>query len=174
MSGLRDAASSTLLRDWVRPGEGACSVELVRVLLVEDHAIFRELFASVFEEEPGFEVVAQVGTLAEAREVLEGVDVAVVDLDLPDGEGTDLIGELRTRSPHAVALVLTASLDLGMYAQAVEAGAAGILHKSSRIEDIVDTVRRLRSGEQLVPRKRSSRPSGSSAASACGTTRRGS
>jgi two-component system, NarL family, response regulator DevR len=65
--------------------------EVVRVLLVEDHAIVRKLFASVFDREPDFEVVAQAGSLAEARGSLEGVDVAVLDLRLPDGEGTDLI-----------------------------------------------------------------------------------
>ena len=97
----------------------------VRVLLVEDHAIFRELFASTFAREPGFEVVAQAGALAEARGVLEGVDVAVLDLRLPDGEGTDLIGELREKNPNAAALILTASLDAGVYARAVAAGAAG-------------------------------------------------
>jgi CheY-like chemotaxis protein len=77
---------------------------VVRVLLLEDHAIFRELFASAFDQEPGFEVVAQAGTLAGARQALEelgegGVDVAVLDLRLPDGDGTDLIGEPRGVRP---------------------------------------------------------------------------
>jgi hypothetical protein len=54
--------------------------EPVQVLIVEDHAIFRELFALCFDCEPGFEVVAQAGSLAEARGLLEGVDVVVLDL----------------------------------------------------------------------------------------------
>ena len=87
--------------------EGRVVRPVVRVLLVEDHAVFRELFASAFDREPDFEVVAQADTLAGAREALEGVDVAVLDLQLPDGEGTDLIGELRERSPHAAARPLT-------------------------------------------------------------------
>ena len=62
-----------------------------RVLLVDDHAPFREMLAFVFEREPEFEVVGQAGSLAEARLMLEGVDLAVVDLDLPDGTGMDLM-----------------------------------------------------------------------------------
>jgi DNA-binding NarL/FixJ family response regulator len=130
---------------------------VVRVLLVEDHAIFRELFASAFEKEPGFEVVAQVGTIAGARRVLEdlagGVDVAVLDLRLPDGEGTDLIGELRAGNPHGVALVLTASLDLAVYARAVRAGAAGVMHKSASVGEVMDAIRRLAEGEALLSQK---------------------
>lgn len=128
---------------------------VVRVLLVEDHAIFRELFASALKREPGFEVVAQAGSLAAAREALEelgegGVDVAVVDLRLPDGEGTDLIGELRAGSPHGAALVLTAGLDLAVYARAVRAGAAGVVHKSASVGEVTDAIRRLAEGEALL------------------------
>lgn len=122
----------------------------VRVLLVEDHAIFRELFASSFDREPDLEVVAQAGSLAAAREALDGVDVAVVDLGLPDGEGTDLIGELREKKPHAATLVLTASLDPGIHARAVAAGAAGILHKSVGVGEIMDAIRRVAEGEALL------------------------
>ena len=62
----------------------------VRVLLVEDHAAVREAVAAAFEREAGFEVVGQAGSLGAARRLLaEGVpvDVAVVDLGLPDGHG---------------------------------------------------------------------------------------
>jgi DNA-binding NarL/FixJ family response regulator len=129
----------------------------VRVLLVEDHAIFRELFASTFDREPGFEVVAQAGALAEARGVLEGVDVAVLDLRLPDGEGMDLIGGLREKNPHAAALILTASLDAGVYARAVAAGAAGVLHKSASVEEVMGAIRGLAAGEALISQEESVR-----------------
>lgn len=126
----------------------------VRVLLVEDHAIFRELFATAFEWEEGFEVVAQAGSLAEAGERLGelpgGVDVAVLDLGLPDGDGTEIIGELRAKNPHAVALVLTANLDIESRARSVAAGAAGVLHKSASIDEVMDAVRRLSEGEVLL------------------------
>jgi DNA-binding NarL/FixJ family response regulator len=125
--------------------------EETRVLLVEDHASFREAAASVFEREPGFEVVGQAGSLAEARGRLHGVDVAVVDLYLPDGRGTTLIEELRQANPTAQALVLSASFERVQIARAVEAGAAGILHKSVGIDQVIDAVRRLRAGETLMP-----------------------
>jgi PAS domain S-box-containing protein len=122
----------------------------IRVLLVEDHASFREAAASVFEREPGMEVVGQAGSVAEARGMLYGVDVAVVDLFLPDGWGTTLIEELGQASPEAQALVLSASLERAQIARAVEAGAAGVLHKSVGIDQVIDAVRRLRTGETLM------------------------
>ncbi len=83
----------------------------------------REAIAAMFEREPDFEVVSQAASLAEARGMLEDVDVAVVDLGLPDGYGGDLIGELRDKNPRAQALVLSATLDRAETARAVESGA---------------------------------------------------
>ncbi len=146
MERWRPAVGSPLASGSIRGGQ-----QVVRVLLVEDHAVFRELFASVFDLQPDFEVVGQAATLAQARTMLEmKVDVGVVDLNLPDGDGTDIIAQLRRENPHAVVLVLTASLDPALYARAVEAGAAGVLHKSSSVEEVMDAVRRLASGEVLL------------------------
>jgi DNA-binding NarL/FixJ family response regulator len=107
----------------------------------------------MLEREPDLTVVAQAGSLAEARRILEGgpkVDIAVVDLNLPDGSGKDFITELVASNPNAKALVLTAFSERERLAQAIEVGAAGTLHKSSSIDDIVDAVRRLHAGEQLL------------------------
>jgi DNA-binding NarL/FixJ family response regulator/signal transduction histidine kinase len=130
--------------------------EEARILLVEDHASFREAATSVFEQEPGFEVVGQAGSLAEARKIIKDgaageVDVAIVDLGLPDGYGGELIKELREASPQAQVLVLSATVERSEIARAVEAGAAAILHKSEGIEKVVEDVRRLRAGETLLP-----------------------
>lgn len=124
--------------------------EAIRILLVEDHVSLRQAIASVFEREPGFAVVGQAGSLAEARKMLDRVDVAIVDLALPDGYGGELIKELRGANPQAMALVLTAISDRGEIARAVESGAAGILHKSVSINEVVDAVRRLKAGESLL------------------------
>ncbi|HZA44870.1 MAG TPA: response regulator transcription factor [Rubrobacter sp.] len=123
-----------------------------RILLVEDHASFRQTLAFVFDREPEFEVVAQAGSLAEARKVMDGlkVDLGVIDLALPDGEGIDLIKDLREANPNFAALVLTASLDRAEHARAVESGAAGILHKSAGVDEILDATRRLGEGETLL------------------------
>jgi PAS domain S-box-containing protein len=148
-----------------RPGEGTtvrfqmplvevgAEEEVARILLVEDHASFRQAIASMLDRTPDLEVAGQAGSLEEAREVIgaEPVDVAIVDLGLPDGYGGELIKELRDANPEAQALVLSASLDRAEIARAVEYGAAGVLHKSSGMDEVVRAVRRLRAGETLLP-----------------------
>ena len=124
--------------------------EEVRILLVEDHASFRQGVAAILEQEPSFSVVGQAGSLAEARQILEGVDVAIVDLGLPDGYGGELIKELRALNPQAQALVLSASLERSEIARAVERGAAGVLHKSAGMDEIAEAVQRLKEGEMLL------------------------
>lgn len=121
-----------------------------RVLLVDDHATFREPLSFMFDREAEFEVVAQVGSLEEARGALAGIDLAVVDLDLPDGDGTELIGPLRATNSRCLVMVLTASADREAHARAVEAGAAGVLHKSARVGEVVAAARRLVAGEPLL------------------------
>ncbi len=123
---------------------------MIRVLLVDDHAALREPLAFVFDMEPDFEVVGSAGSLAEARGMLEGVDLAVLDLGLPDGLGTDLIGNLRAASPNAFALILTGLSDRAQLALAIEAGAAGVLKKSAGLEEIVGASRRLCEGASLL------------------------
>ena len=127
--------------------------EEIGVLLVEDHASFRQAAASIFERVAGFEVIGQAGSLAEARKILEqrAPDVAVIDLVLPDGYGWDLIKELRASNRRTQALVLTAELGRAEIARAVENGAAGILHKTAELEEVVEAVRRLSAGEALLP-----------------------
>ncbi len=126
----------------------------VRVMLVDDHTSFRLPLAIVLEREPDLEVVAQAGSLAEAREMLRGkepaVDVVLVDLNLPDGSGVDLIADLRVARPNAAALVLSAHSDPSQLARAIEAGAMGIAHKSTSPLEVVESLRRLYAGEKLL------------------------
>ncbi|MDQ3864363.1 MAG: response regulator transcription factor [Actinomycetota bacterium] len=128
--------------------------EEVRIMVVDDHDTFRDPLAFMLEREPDLEVVARPRSLSEAREVLEddelAVDVAIVDLNLPDGSGTALIRELARSRPRAMALVLSASTDREHLAGAIEAGAAGVMHKSAPMSDLVEAVRRLAAGEQLL------------------------
>jgi PAS domain S-box-containing protein len=131
------------------------STQTKRLLLVEDHVSFRQSLASTLKLHSEFERVAQVGSLAGAREVINDLEaeigIAIVDLSLPDGTGLELIGELQDVNPHAKVLVLTASLDRQQRAWAVEAGAAGVLHKSASVDSIVRALRRLSAGESLLP-----------------------
>ncbi len=123
-------------------------------MLVEDHVSFRQALAFMFEREPEFRVVVEAGSVAEARELpgesLREVEVAVVDLNLPDGDGLELIEEFSSREPQITTLVLSASLEPGRFARAVEAGAAGVLHKVTPVKEIVDAVRQLKAGEALL------------------------
>ena len=124
-----------------------------RVLRVYDHATFREPLPFMFDQEPGFEVVEQAGSLEEARGALEDIDFAAVDLDLPDGDGTELIGLLHAFNSRCLVMVLTASADREAHARAVEAGAAGVLHKSVRVGEVVQAAHRLVAGESLLSAK---------------------
>ena len=135
--------------DGSSPGEARAG--RARILLVDDHASFRQGVAAALEGEPGFSIVGQVGSLAEAREMLRETDVGIFDLGLPDGYGGDLIRALRAANPRAQALVLSSSQDRAEIARAVESGAAGVLHKSAGMDEIIDAVRRLKAGETLLP-----------------------
>ena len=123
-------------------------------MIVDDHDTFREPLAFMLEREPDLTVVVRPRSLSEAREVLEStelaVDVAIVDLNLPDGSGSDLIKDLRASRPHAKALVLSAISEQRYLAGAIEAGAAGVMHKSTPMSNLVEAVRRLAAGEQLL------------------------
>ena len=117
----------------------------IRVILVEDQADFRRLMAVWLGREPDLEVVAQAGSLTEARSIAAKArfDVAVLDLGLPDGNGVDLIAELREANPGAAVLVLSASLDPTSLERAAEAGANEILDKFATPGEVVGAIRRL-------------------------------
>jgi DNA-binding NarL/FixJ family response regulator len=76
--------------------------------------------------------------------------VAIVDLDLGDGDGTQLMPVLRRKSPGSMVLVLTASDDRSDLARAVMHGAMGLMHKSAGLDQIIAAVRRLGAGEPLI------------------------
>lgn len=125
----------------------------IRVLLVEDHSVFRQALALAMDMQEGLEVVGQAGSVEEARTMLENVDVGVFDLDLPDGTGSSLVRELHDANKRAEVLVLTASAERIAHAHAVESGAAGLIHKSAPLTEIVDAVRRVAEGEALMSRR---------------------
>jgi DNA-binding NarL/FixJ family response regulator len=127
----------------------------IRLLLVDDHAAFRLPLAMILESEPDLIVEAQAGSLAEARaalpEIAGRVDVAVVDLQLPDGNGVEFVRELRAENPEGHTVVLTADTDKRRHAQAVEAGAAGVILKTVQPHEIVDAIRRASMSEPVQP-----------------------
>ena len=124
-------------------GEGLAT--LTRIMLVDDHPDFRDLMVTLLESQPDLEVVAQAGTMAEARTqaAASSFDVVVLDLGLPDGNGADLIGELREASPGGAVLVMSASLHPTNIERAMREGADEVLDKLSPPAEVVGTVRRL-------------------------------
>ena len=123
----------------------ASETTMVRVMVVEDHDGLRLILSERIDQEPDLEVVAQAGSLGEARYQASSVDcdMAVVDLGLPDGNGEDLIAELRELCPGCAVLILSASLNPSSRARASEAGADEIMDKLASLDGVVDAIRRL-------------------------------
>jgi len=128
----------------------ARSGQTIRVLLVDDHLAFRQPLAFMLMREPDITIIGQAGSVAEARPLLPETDIALIDLDLPDGAGVDLIHALHAVNPQAVALVLTGSSSDGDLPRAVEAGASGLMHKARPVSEVTEAIRRLHAGEALL------------------------
>lgn len=115
--------------------------------MVEDHSLFRQALSQVIKWKTDLDEDAQAGTLAEARHrvgMLDGaIEIAVIDLGLPDGSGADLIEELSEAEPDVPVLVLTESRNQERYAESLEAGAYEVLTKDASIDEILQTLRRL-------------------------------
>jgi DNA-binding NarL/FixJ family response regulator len=117
---------------------------MIRVLLVDDDAMYRRIFTLLLERLPDIRVVAEAASLAEARTMLGGgVDVAILDRVLPDGDGLELIGELRGASPGVKVLVMSAFADLVNQQEAFEAGADRVLGKVEPPEEAFAAIRQL-------------------------------
>ena len=125
---------------------------MIRVLIVDDHASFRDAMAFMLALKADITIVAQAGSLAEAWAVLADttVDVALIDLDLPDGQGLELLPDLHKRHPEASAVILTGSIRKESQALAIAAGAVGFLHKSTNVVEIATAIRRLAAGHTLI------------------------
>ncbi len=121
-----------------------------RLFLLEDHSWFRKALADLLGRQPDLEVVAQAGSLADARreaaEKAERIDLAVVDLLLPDGIGTDLIRDLRTASPGVPVLVLTVAQGPDLRAWVRSMGADEMISKDASVDEILAAMRLLLRG----------------------------
>jgi len=120
---------------------------MIRVLLVDDNTRYARVFALALDLQPDIEVVGIAGTLSEAREMLEGVDVAILDRVLPDGDGLELVSELRARSPDAKVLVMSAIPQLVNTHEVLEAGADRKLDKITTHDKGFATIRELGGGD---------------------------
>lgn len=143
-----------------KPGEGSAfwfdleqaeEPGTIRTLLVDDHPALRESLGLLLQRETNGQVVVvgQASSLAEARTKLDGVDVAVVDVNLPDGSGLDVIRDFKAANPHGRVLILTAAESDRDRARALEMGADGFLTKVTPIMEVIAAVRHLGSGGTL-------------------------
>jgi DNA-binding NarL/FixJ family response regulator len=118
---------------------------------VDDHEIVRRGLSELLETHEDLQVMAQAGSLEEALTInLDEVDVAVLDVRLPDGSGVDLCRSLRESRPDLACLMLTSFPDNEAISASVLAGAKGYVLKNVRGDDLVNAIRRVANGEMLL------------------------
>jgi two-component system response regulator DevR len=124
---------------------------MIRLFLVDDHEIVRRGLRELLDAQDDLEVVAQAGSIDEALAVdLEGVDVAVLDVRLPDGSGVDLCRQMREARPELGCLMLTSFADSDALNASYLAGARGYVLKNVRGDDLITSIRRVANGEMLL------------------------
>lgn len=123
--------------------------------MVDDHEIVRRGVADLFEDEPDLEIVGEAATVAEAlaRIPTLPVDVAVLDVRMPDGNGVELCRDLRSQLPELRCLILTSYSDDEALLNAIMAGASGFVLKQVLGNDLISAVRRVGAGESLLDAK---------------------
>jgi len=132
-------------------GPRSSRTDMIRLLLVDDHEIVRRGLSELLESQGDLQVVAQAGSLAEALDIdLEQIDVAVLDVRLPDGSGVDLCRTLHERRPDLGCLMLTSFPDNEAINASVLAGAKGYVLKNVRGDELVTAIRRVANGEMLL------------------------
>ena len=121
----------------------------ISVLVVEDDDALRREFAGMIDASAGIVLLDAVGSIAGARTALVAhgaPEVLVIDLGLPDGDGTTLIEELAVSAPTSSALVVTVFGDEGHVVRALEAGAKGYLLKDATLEEFARAIRLVHGG----------------------------
>ncbi len=124
----------------------------INVLLADDQALVRGALATLLGLEPDIEVVAQVGT---GRQVVEavrtsGADVALLDIDMPDGDGLSAAAAIRDAHLNCRCLIVTTFGRPGYLSRAMEAGASGFIVKDTPPQQLADAVRKVHAGLRVI------------------------
>lgn len=132
---------------------------MINVLLVEDHASYRQAIAMVLRNDPDFAAAGEVDNGKDAGEAARTVqpDVAVIDMDLPEADGIYALKAIQQASPETSCIILSALNDDAAFGLAIEGGASAVLHKSIEIPDLLDVIREVADGRSVLPSHETSR-----------------
>jgi DNA-binding NarL/FixJ family response regulator len=135
------------------PADGSSlSGEAIRVLVVDDHALFRRGLQMVLEQEPDIEVVGEAGdgteAVTKAAEMLP--DIVLMDVRMPRRGGIDACTAIHETVPSAKIIMLTISDEEGDLYDAIKAGAMGYLLKEISIEEVASAIRAVHGGQSLI------------------------
>jgi len=126
----------------------------IQVFLLDDHEIVRRGVGDLVNAEPDMEVIAEAGTAKEAIAAVErySPDVAVLDVRLGDGNGNgiEVCREIRSLHPEVACLILTSFADDHALVDAAMAGAAGYVLKQIRSNELIESIRKVANGVQLL------------------------
>jgi len=130
-------------------------MQQIRLLLVDDHPLFREGLARLLALEPDFEVVAQCSTSAEALRLLSGseIDIVLLDFDLGNEQGNPFISSARQSGYAGKILMVTAGMNAAESSAALKLGASGIVLKHSSPSALAKAIRLVANGEVWVDQK---------------------
>ena len=147
---------------------------MIKVLIADDHDIVREGVKQIVSETPDISVGGEARSGAEALEEARKRpwDVVILDLNLPDRPGLDVLTQLRTLVPHTPVLILSMHTHVSYATRLLKAGAAGYVSKDSAREHLVAAIRRLARGERYLPPAFAENLAFDLMDAACGITRR--
>lgn len=125
---------------------------MIRILLLDDHAVVRTGYRRLIDVEPDMAVAAEASTADEAyrRVAAGGIDVAVVDLSLKEGSGIDALRRMLARAPALAVIVLSMHDSAGFVMQAMRAGALGYLTKCCEPDEMLAGIRAVAGGRRFL------------------------
>jgi DNA-binding NarL/FixJ family response regulator len=129
--------------------------EAIRIVIADDHPLFRKGLKSLLNAEPGFMVVGEAENGDEAVRVSRSLqpDILLLDLAMPGASGLDALGELATAPSSVKTIVLTAAIAKPEIVKALQLGAAGVVLKSSAPELLFKSVRAVMDGQHWIGRE---------------------
>jgi two-component system, NarL family, nitrate/nitrite response regulator NarL len=124
-------------------------VDEIRVMMVDDHSLFREGLSRLLQSSSGFHVVSECTNVSEAMATLARIetDVVLLDYDLGSEQGTALLDGMRQEHISTKVLAVTAGMPNSATVRMMEAGASGIFLKHSSLDQLLSAIRRVAHGE---------------------------